>query len=79
MGPDYSRCVMNNSGWFNDLADCQRRVDAAGKLYFRNHIFRAGKAVRGYDVAFGPAIQDSCFDVFFADHLVATIDLNDAS
>ncbi len=61
-----------------DNADIVRRIDAAGKLYFRNRAFRVGKAFRGYDVALRPTNQDGCFDVFFADHLVATIDLNDA-
>ena len=61
-----------------DSADIVRRVDAAGKLYFRNRRFRIGRAFRGHDVALGPAIRDGCFNVFFADHLVATIDLNDA-
>lgn len=61
-----------------DSADIVRRVDAAGKLYFRNRRFHIGRAFRGYDVALGPAIRDGCFNVFFAEHLVATIDLNDA-
>ena len=61
-----------------DSTDIVRRVDAAGKLSFRNRGFRVGKAFRGYQVALRPAIEDGRFNVFFIDHLVATIDLNDA-
>ncbi len=61
-----------------DSADIVRRVDAAGKLYFRNRIFHIGRAFRGYDVALRPANHDGGFDVFFTDHRIATIDLNDA-
>lgn len=59
-----------------DSADIVRRVDAAGMLYYRNRRFRIGKAFRGYPVALRPAVQDGHFSVFFADHHVATIDLN---
>jgi len=62
-----------------DSADIVRRVDAAGQLYFRNHKFRIGKAFRGHQVALRPAIRDGRFNVFFADHHVATIDLNNVT
>jgi len=62
-----------------DSADIVRRVDAAGRIYFRNRKFPIGKAFRGHPVALRPAIRDGCFNVFFAEHHVATIDLNEAT
>lgn len=60
-----------------DGADIVRRVDAAGMLYYQNRRFRIGKAFRGHPVALRPTSQDGAFNVFFAEHKVATIDLND--
>lgn len=62
-----------------DSNDIVRRVDAAGGISYQARRLRIGKPFRGYAVALRPAIQDGCFNVFFADHLVATIDLNDAT
>ncbi|MEE8445174.1 MAG: IS481 family transposase [Alphaproteobacteria bacterium] len=61
-----------------DHGDIVRRVDAAGRIGYRARRHRIGKAFRGCQVALKPAIRDGRFNVFFADHLVATIDLNDA-
>lgn len=59
-----------------DSDDIVRRIDAAGKLYFRNRTFRISRAFRGYDVALRPTNRDGCFDVFFDHHPIATIDLD---
>lgn len=61
-----------------DSADIVRRVDAAGRISYRARSLRIGKPFRGYPVALRPAKQDGCFDVFFADHLITTIDLDNA-
>jgi len=58
-----------------DSADIVRRVDAAGRISYRAQRLRIGKAFRGYPVALRPAIRDGCFNVFFADHCLATVDL----
>ena len=58
-------------------ADIVRRVDAAGNIYYRNRRFRISKAFRGHPLALRPAIRNAQFDVFFAEHLIATIDLNE--
>lgn len=62
-----------------DSADIVRRVDATGRISYQARRLRIGKPFRGYPVALRPAIRDGCFNVFFAEHLVATIDLNDAT
>ncbi len=62
-----------------DSTDIVRRVDATGRISYQARRLRIGKPFRGYPVALRPAIKDGCFNVFFAEHLVATIDLNDAT
>jgi len=59
-----------------DNGDIVRRVDAAGKLSFKNKTFRVGRAFRGYQVALRPTNNDGCFDVFFDHHPIATINLD---
>jgi transposase InsO family protein len=60
-----------------DSTDIVRRVDAAGNIYYRNRRFRISRAFRGHPLAIRPASRDAQFDVFFAEHLITTIDLND--
>ena len=55
--------------------DTLRKVDAAAKIYFRNHAFRIGKAFRGQYVAIRPTHTDKVFDVFFCQENIAAISL----
>jgi transposase InsO family protein len=52
-----------------------RKVDQSGKICFRNHVFRVGKAFRYQPVALHPQQDDGKFDVFFCKFKVAQIDL----
>lgn len=55
--------------------DILRKVDLAGKIYFRNRSFRVGKAFRYQPVALRPGDQAD-FDVFFCRFKVAQINLS---
>jgi transposase InsO family protein len=57
--------------------DIVRTVDSEGRISFRNQPMRISKAFRGYRVALRPTDKDGCFDVCFADHRIAGIDLNE--
>jgi transposase InsO family protein len=52
-----------------------RKVDQSGKIYFRNRVFRVGKAFRYQPVAVRPSQQDGLFDVFFCKQKVTQINL----
>lgn len=49
-----------------DTGQIIRKVQAGGFISFKSHEFRVGKALRGQAVRLSPALQDGCFDVFFA-------------
>jgi transposase InsO family protein len=55
--------------------DVVRKVDQSGKIYFKNHIFRVGKAFRYHPVAIRPADANGLFDVFFCKQKVVQINL----
>lgn len=55
--------------------DILRRVDPAGRISFRNRLFRVGKALHGHTVALRPTESDGILDVFFSHQRVAQIDL----
>ena len=61
-----------------DSADIVRRVDQDGRLSWRNQRFRVGKAFQGQPVAIRPTEDNGRFDVYFARHPIATIELKDA-
>lgn len=54
--------------------DIVRRVDQSGKISFRNHAYRVGRAFRHQPVALRPTAEDGVFDVFFCYERVATLD-----
>jgi transposase InsO family protein len=54
-----------------------RKVQSDGRVYFRGRGFSVGKAFRGRRLALRPTIADGVFEVFFAHHKVAQVDLND--
>ena len=58
------------------VGDILRKVDEAGKIYFRNRSFRVGKAFRHQPVALRPTETDGLFHVFFCQQKVALIDLS---
>lgn len=60
-----------------DSGDIVRRVDAAGKISFRNRRFRVGKALRHQLVALRCTEQDGEYAVFFCWQRVAHISLRD--
>jgi transposase InsO family protein len=55
--------------------DIVRKVQAKGELFFRGHIFRVSRSLRGYPVALRPRQEDGAFSVFFCHQRVAEIDL----
>jgi transposase InsO family protein len=56
-------------------SDIVRKVDATGRIYFRNRSFRVGKAFRHNPVALRPTQADGQYDVIFCDQKVAQISL----
>jgi len=58
-----------------DTVDTTRKVDEHGKIYFRNRIFRVGKAFRGHPVALRPTNTDGEYDVYFCNQKVAQVSL----
>lgn len=55
--------------------DVIRKVDQSGKIYFRNRVFRVGKAFRYQPVALRPGQEDGFFEIFFCKQKVAKINL----
>jgi len=58
-------------------ADIVRQVYATGRISFHNRSFRVGKAFRGESVALRPTITDGLWEVFFAEHRIARINLRE--
>jgi transposase InsO family protein len=59
-------------------SDVVRKVQGHGRIWFHNRVFRIGKAFRGYPVALRPMADDGLWEVFFATHAIACIDLRDS-
>jgi transposase InsO family protein len=55
--------------------DIIRKVDDSGKIFFKNHSRRVGKAFRHQPVALRPTETDGIFYVYFCKQKVAQIDL----
>ncbi len=62
--------------WY-DSGSIIRKVDESGKICFRNHIFRIGKAFQHNPVALQPTEIDGVYDVVFFNQKVAQINLMD--
>lgn len=60
-----------------DIGDTIRKVDASGRIHFRNHRFRIGKGFKGQSVAVRPLHIDGDFAVFYCHQRVARISLRD--
>ena len=58
-----------------DIGDTVRKVQATGRVYFRNQRFRVGKAFKGQSVAIRPLNQNGDFGVFFCNQRIARISL----
>jgi transposase InsO family protein len=56
--------------------DKTRRVEVNGKITFHRHRYHVGRAFAGYRVALRPSIVDGVYDVYFATHPIAQIDLH---
>jgi putative transposase len=54
-----------------------RKVQDKGKFTYQGRIWKISKAFRGYAVGLRPTSQDGCFDVYFCQHKIALINLND--
>jgi transposase InsO family protein len=52
-----------------------RKVQNNGHIFFKGHIFRISKALRGYSIALRPMSKDGGFSVYFCQLKVAEIDL----
>jgi transposase InsO family protein len=55
--------------------DIVRKVQAQGELFYRGHVFRIPKALRGYPVALRPTQHDNLLSIYFCHTQVAEIDL----
>jgi transposase InsO family protein len=53
-----------------------RKVEQNGKITFQRHRFHVGLAFRGYRVALRPSSADGVYDVYFATHQIAQVDLH---
>lgn len=60
-----------------DAGEIIRKVDSAGKISFRNRVFRIGKGFRGHPIAIRPTDTDGVFDVHFCKQKVAQISFLD--
>lgn len=52
-----------------------RKVDQGGKISFRGHSYRVGRALWGLPVAVRPVNPEGWFEVYFCHHKVASIDV----
>lgn len=60
-----------------NASDTVRKVQDGGRIEFRGQMFRVGKGFRGYQVALRPAAnEDGVYDVYFATHRIAQVDLH---
>lgn len=57
------------------VGDFVRLVDDSGKISFRNHSLRVGKAFRHFPVGVRPTSTDGLFEVYFCNCKVAQLDL----
>jgi transposase InsO family protein len=57
-------------------ADKVRKVEENGNITFHRHRFHVGKAFCGYRVALRPSTDDGVYNVYFATHRIAQVDLN---
>ena len=55
--------------------DVVRKVQAKGELFYRGHVFRIAKALRGYPVALRPTAEEGHLAVYFCQHTITEIDL----
>lgn len=60
-----------------DSGDIIRKVDEEGRISFRNHSFRVGKAFRFNPVALRPSERDGDYDVLYCQQKVAQISLRE--
>lgn len=57
--------------------DIVRKVQQQGIIHFRGGEWKVGKAFHGYPVGLRQTAQDGCLDVYFCQHRIASINLND--
>lgn len=62
-----------------DSLDAVRRVQAEGKISWRNAEYRVGKAFIGESIAIRPALDDGQYDVFWSVFRIARINLTTQS
>ena len=55
--------------------DAIRRVQAGGKIYFKNRVFRIGKPFRGQPVALRATTKDGVWDVYFCHQRISKVDI----
>lgn len=56
--------------------DPTRKVSAKGMISFRGHLFRVGKAFTGHPVAVRASQQNNEYTIYFCNHHIRTITLN---
>ena len=57
--------------------DIVRKVQCQGELNYRGRVWQVSKAFHGYPVAIRPTAQDGVMEVFFCQHRIASISLNE--
>jgi transposase InsO family protein len=57
--------------------DVVRKVQNHGRISFHHQAFRISKAFRGYSVALRSTTEDGLWEVYFATHCIARIDLRE--
>ena len=59
-----------------DVLDAVRKVKDGGRISYKNHIFRVGRAFLGKQVAIRPTERNGIYHVFFYKQKIATLDFN---
>lgn len=57
--------------------DHVRKIQDKGEFSYQGRTWKVSKAFRGYPVALRPTNQDGCIDVYFCQHRIALINLNE--
>jgi len=59
--------------------DQVRKVQDKGEFSFQGRTWKVAKAFHGYPVGLRPSTQDGCFNVYFCQHKIASINLHESS
>jgi hypothetical protein len=54
-----------------------RKGQCQGELHSQGRVWKVGKAFHGYPVGVRPADKDGHLEIYFCQHKIATLNLND--